>query len=460
LVNEINDCVFATDINGVITFANKAHANLFGFKSSDEIEGKNISEFIPPGAREEIIKRRKEGLKTGKIPKIWEFSLVWKDGSTKIFEVNPSPIFENGVIVGTRGVMRDITERKMMEDALRSSEQRLRLMFESVTDGVTVTDLSGIVTDVNEKVVDIHGCKNKGEILGKNAFELIAEHDRARAIENMRKTLKKGFIKNIEYNLLRSDSSEFPGELSASVLKDTLNNPIGFIAITRDISEQKRLRENMQFYIAEITRAQEEERKRIARELHDDTTQSLATLALEIDAVGRGKKRVPEEARQQLQYLREKTINILEEVRRFSHQLRPDVLDQLGLMPALELLTKEMNREGKIKAHVEISGSVRRLSSEAELVLFRIAQEALRNASRHSEGTAAMISVSFTKNKVTLVVTDNGHGFKIPTSLGEFASKGKLGLIGMQERARLLGGTLTIQSKIGEWTKININVSM
>jgi PAS domain S-box-containing protein len=355
--------------------------------------------------------------------------------------------------------MRDITDRKMMEDALRSSEQRLRLMFESVTDGITVTDLSGIVTDVNEKVVIMHRCKNKGELLGKSAFELVPEYDHARVIENMRKTLKKGFIKNIEYSLVRSDCSEFPGELSAGVLKDTLNNPIGFIAITRDISEQKKLRENMQFYIAEITRAQEEERKRIARELHDDTTQSLATLALEIDAVGRSKNKMPEETLQQLQYLREKTINILEEVRRFSHQLRPDVLDQLGLIPALELLTKEMNKEGRIKTNLEISGSIRRLSSEAELVLFRITQEALRNASRHSEGTVATIGVSFKKKKVTLTIADNGRGFKVPTTLGEFASRGKLGIIGMQERARLLGGIISIQSKIGKWTKITVNIA-
>ena len=141
--------------------------------------------------------------------------------------------------------IEDITERKRADKALRESQEKLQRMFESVTDGITVTDLDGVITDVNERVVQMHGVGSKDKMLGKSAFEVIAPRDRERAMVNMQKTTVEGSIGGVEYTLLREDGSEYPGELSASVLKDASGNLVGFIAITRDITERKRAEEEL-----------------------------------------------------------------------------------------------------------------------------------------------------------------------------------------------------------------------
>lgn len=255
------------------------------------------------------------------------------------------------------------------------------------------------------------------------------------------------------------DGTEFDAELSIALLRDESGDPVGFIAVTRDITERKRLRENMQFYISEITRAQEE-RRRIARELHAETVQSLVSLSLDIESICKDKDELSEETTRRLEQLRDKTHSIMQAGRCFSHELRPDVLEKLGLMPALELLTDELNTGGKTKAQLEVTGDERRVSAEAELVLFRIAQEAVRNIWRHSQTTEAIVRVKFTPEKVKLSVTDNGMGFELPEVLSDLASEGKLGLIGMQERARLLDGSFLVESQMGKGTTVAVEVVM
>jgi len=146
----------------------------------------------------------------------------------------------------------DITERKQVEETLRESGGKLRRMFESVTDGIAVTNLNGVITEVNERAVEIHGFGSKNEILGKNAFELIAPYDHERAMVNMQRTLEEGSVKDIEYTLIKADGTDFPGKLSASVINDTSGNPVGFIAITRDITERKRMEHALKERIKEL----------------------------------------------------------------------------------------------------------------------------------------------------------------------------------------------------------------
>ena len=140
-------------------------------------------------------------------------------------------------------IARDIAERKEVEEELRWLEEKLRRIFDSVADAITVTDLNGIVTEANEKAAPMHGFSSKDEVLGKNAFDLIARQDRERAMANMLKTAEEGAVRNIEYTLIKADGSEFPAKLSASVLNDASGNPVGFITVTRDITKRKQLEE-------------------------------------------------------------------------------------------------------------------------------------------------------------------------------------------------------------------------
>jgi len=224
------------------------------------------------------------------------------------------------------------------------------------------------------------------------------------------------------------------------------------------VAEQMRgMQENLRFYLQQVTKVQEEERKRISRELHDDTVQDLVVLSRQLDTLASGSE-LSKENRRNLEELWQKTNDIIKEVRRLSQDLRPAALDRLGLLPALERLASDTADYSGIETAVKVSGKERRLNEEVELVLFRITQEALRNVWRHAQATRVEIAVAFEKNRVKVTVSDNGKGFEIPDKLGTLARDGKLGLAGMQERAQLIGGELTVNSAAGEGSTVTVEV--
>jgi len=227
----------------------------------------------------------------------------------------------------------------------------------------------------------------------------------------------------------------------------------GHFIYLNDITTQKKLKANMEFYISAITMAQEEERRWIACELHDETVQSLAAIALEIDAISKAKNKVRDDIDKRLRDVRNRTRQVIDSLRQFSQELHPGVIEQ-GLVPSLELLTQELGGEKKMDVQVIVSGNERRMAPEAELCVFRIAQEALRNISKHSQATEATVRLRFSPASVTLGISDNGVGFELPEMLGDLAGKHKLGLVGMQERTRLLNGKFVVKTRKGKGTTV------
>lgn len=228
--------------------------------------------------------------------------------------------------------------------------------------------------------------------------------------------------------------------------------------IARDAAREKQMRENLSFYLQQVTRAQEEERKRIARELHDDTIQDMVVLSRQLDGLVHSASQWLPGDMTRLEQMRQQVGRILDGVRRFSQDLRPSVLDDLGLLPALEWLASDMMQHFGVTVAMGVVGSVRRFPPETELVLFRVAQEALRNVWKHAEASRAWITVEFGDHKTVLTIKDNGKGFELPERVADLANAGKLGLAGMQERAQLIGGSLTIQSEPGKGTTITVEV--
>jgi len=223
-----------------------------------------------------------------------------------------------------------------------------------------------------------------------------------------------------------------------------------------DVNEHHQMSEEMQFYVMEIARAREEERKHIAHELHDGIVQDLATLSLDIEAIIRANNELPQKTSKSLKQLQASVYSIMEQVRRFSYELRPDILDRLGLVPALEVLTDELGKE--LNARFVTTGAIRRLPPNTELALFRIAQEALRNVRKHARATETVVKVDFVDHKVYLSVSDNGRGFEVPDDMDAVVRGNKLGLLGMRERALLLGGSFSLQSQPGKGTRLRIEV--
>ncbi len=204
----------------------------------------------------------------------------------------------------------------------------------------------------------------------------------------------------------------------------------------------------MQNYIVAITHSQEDERKHLARELHDDTIQSLIAVQQRIEMAQRTLSRDPTLAALKLGELKELTTEAVEHVRGFVRDLRPTYLDELGLIPALETIAREAN------ASFTVQGEEKRLDAERELVLFRITQEALRNVSKHARASEVKVILAFAPDEVTVTIQDNGRGFDAPESPNGYAMAGHFGLMGMQERAQLFGGNVYVKSERDKGTKI------
>ncbi len=221
-----------------------------------------------------------------------------------------------------------------------------------------------------------------------------------------------------------------------------------------NIEKERRIQDNLRILMAKVGQAQEDERKRISRELHDDTIQALVVVSRDLEDIA------SRNSRQKAAKIREEVRRIIEGLRHFSQELRPSILDDLGLIPSLQWLASDLEKNHGIHAEMEITGSQRPLPPEAELMLFRITQEALTNIRRHSGATDAGVRIEFLEDKIRLIIRDNGKGFKLPARLGDLAATGKLGLAGMLERVQLIGGTLKIETKPGQGAELTIQVPL
>lgn len=223
--------------------------------------------------------------------------------------------------------------------------------------------------------------------------------------------------------------------------------------------ELQRMQQNLRFYLKQITIAQEEERRRIAQELHDDTAQNLIVISRKLDSFVFNSKKLSPEDVLYFEEIRSLANSTLQEVRRFSQDLRPSILDDLGLLPALEWLAPEISKFFKINIELKIEGTPRRFPPETELVLFRLVQEALRNTGKHAEARNALITIRFKGAKTTVIIEDDGKGFNVPKSVSDLTGAGKLGLVGMQERAQLIGADFLVESEPNAGTAITIKIS-
>jgi PAS domain S-box-containing protein len=347
-------------------------------------------------------------------------------------------------------------KERLATQRLAASERSYRGLFENAHDAIWVHDLQGNYTVANEASERVTGYSVE-ELNKMNVMDFLSEKGLDLAREVRRKLLANEPLEQpYEQRMTRRDGTEAILKVTTSLVVGD-GKVTGFHHIARDVTEEMRLRENLDLYLGQVTKAQEEERKRIARELHDETIQALVVLSRQLEdaASGRG---LPEDKRLLLESLRQQTTSIMDGVRRMTQDLRPSTLDRLGLLPGLEWLANDMSRYSGIVTKVNVTGQGRRLPPDVELMLFRIAQEALRNVWRHSQATEAAVTAEFYDKRVVVTIRDNGKGFRVPDTVGDLARDGKLGLTGMHERARLVGGSVTFHSEPGKGTTIVMEV--
>ncbi len=237
--------VSVTDQDGKIVEVNEAKVRMHGYDSKEELIGRGLLVLIAEKDRARGIEERRQRLERGYMGNDL-YTYIREHGSHFLGGASGTVLRDvSGKPIGFITITEDITGRKQAEEVLRQSEEKLRLMFESLALGITVTDLDAKILEVNEAKVRMHGYDSKEELIGRSVLELIAEKDGARVIENRRRRLEHGYMGNDEYTYLRKDGSEFPGEVSNAVLRDVSGKPIGFISILEDISERKRMQEQL-----------------------------------------------------------------------------------------------------------------------------------------------------------------------------------------------------------------------
>jgi signal transduction histidine kinase len=262
-----------------------------------------------------------------------------------------------------------------------------------------------------------------------------------------------------EYFGRRKDESEFPIEIGLSPLR----TPRGLFALASiiDLTERRRAEEGLrasqkelQLLTGRLLEAQEAERRRIARDLHDDVNQSLALLAVEMDLLGQRSPASTLEVTRQLRELSARVKELSSSVHDLSHQLHPSKLEQLGLVAAVRGLCNELTQHHGLDVKFTHDDLPESIPEATALCLYRILQEALRNVVRHSGADHAVVELSGTSDEIHLRVSDGGGGFD-PASVRR---NGGLGLVSMRERLHLVGGEITIDSRPSGGTRIDVRV--
>jgi len=346
-------------------------------------------------------------------------------------------------------------ERSYYFRELERVSMHFREVFEKAHDAIWLQDRGGDIVSANQATARLSGY-DLSELLNLNAARLFGSGEENRTREVEAKLLAGEPVRQpFEQKIVRKDGSPAFLMQTTSLLGDP-QAPI-FLHLARDISDERRLRESLRLYAGQIGRAHEDERLRIARELHDDTVQTLVSICSRLDRVLSAPPRGAGGSRPQLEEIRAAISDCMVRIRRFIQDLRPPTLDVLGLFPTLRELAEQTTERSGIK--VGLGGEPPRppLASDEELLVYRIVQEAVRNSVRHGGGKRTDIRVEEKPGHLTVLVADDGRGFKVDPE-EKLVERGQLGLMGMKERAYLLGADLEILSAPGKGTTIRLAV--
>jgi len=341
--------------------------------------------------------------------------------------------------VGDR-VEREISVRREAEaarGAMRLSEARLRSLFENSPAATLLVGAEGAVREANPAAVALFG-RPRAELVGTPLAGLVGAEPTAAVASGGRPVV------------------ELPdGEGGRRFLRPVVSRQPGggaFQVVFLDVSEERRRLGIKDAYAASVVKAQEEERARIAQELHDEPLQTVVHLYRLLDRLSTAPPGPGEDLRRGLGEARGVAEGIAEELRRLARGLRPASLEDLGLVAALQRLVQDVDGRGRPRAELRVHGRARRLDPLLELGLFRIAQEGLRNVERHAGAFRAEVGLRFDPEAVELMVEDDGRGLP-PRAVADGELRG-LGLVGMEERAALLGGRLEIDSRPLRGTRV------
>lgn len=445
--------IFRSTPEGYYLTANPALARMQGFDSPAELirSRRDISRelYVQPIQREEF----KRLLEVHGEVRGFEHQTFRKDGSKIWISVNAHAVRDDaGHILYYEGTAQDITERKRAEQALRESEERYRELFENSKDAFYVHDMKGVYVSVNRAAEKLSGYRREA-IIGKHFSEFMPPESARLVQRQLQKKLDVAGETTYEIEMITKKRKHVPVEVSSRLIIEQ-GVPVGIQGCVRDISERKKAQEAARNYSRRLIEAQEAERRRISRELHDQVGQILTAVKMNLHALQQTCSQ-PETLSSIADNL--KVIDeAVDQVRDLSVDLRPALLDDFGLVVALRWYLERQTRSIGIPAKF-VSGSLDeddRFSSELETACFRIVQEGVTNIVRHARASRISIRLERVVSDLILLITDDGAGFdarQLRSGTGGIAT---LGLRGMEERAQAIGGTITIDSAPALGTEI------
>jgi PAS domain S-box-containing protein len=456
ILNNIADAVVTIDERGNIETFNAAAESMFGF-SIQEVLGKNVSMLMPDPDRsrhDNYVNAYKETGK-GKILGVGprEVTALHKDGRTFPMELSVGELGIGGRQVFV-GAMRDITERRKTEKALTESEARYRTVTESSPDAILVTDKDRKIVFVNSVSVDLFAAESKDRLIGLNMIELVHPRDREDVERRRSRVLQGWFPPFTERARLRLDGSEFISESHGVPV--TWDGKPGILIIIRDITHRKRTDETLRNLGARLINAHEDERSRIARELHDDFSQSLAMLTVDLELFRSGLSNSQKLFSDFLTSQIQRTKELSSRLQLLSRQLHPSFIEHIGLVAAISGFCNDLSDRHGLKIELAHQGVPRSLSDDVSLCVFRVVQEALRNIVKHSGARTARVELNGTAAELVVRISDTGVGFD-PAS--DQAQRG-LGLVSMRERLRGAGGDISITRLDPNGTQLDICVPL
>jgi PAS domain S-box-containing protein len=352
-------------------------------------------------------------------------------------------------------VITPISASRLREAALRASEQRHRQIVETANEGICIVDRENRIVFANRRLGVMVGA-TIDELIGRSAYDLVPAEDLAAATQafDQRETGPGG---RLDLRLRRLDQSTLWTTVSTTIMNDEAGEFAGMIRMFSDASERRQLAEARDALMRQLVAAQEAERQRIARELHDQMGQHIVALSLGIAHLSRMVHEV-EGAKPILDQLERAADHLGRDVHTLALELRPSALDHLGLSFALTSYAEDVAARTnlEIDVHCHDVGGLG-VSGAVQTGLYRIAQEALTNVVKHAHATRASVILEAARDALLLIVEDDGVGLDSDRPSSTVVS---LGLSGMCERAALLGGTLSIESPAGRGTTVYVRVPL
>ena len=471
------DAIITVGEELTVTSANQAAARMFG-STVDDMVGTPLEHFIPQRFRDAHAGQMRQfgdsGVPVRPMGAQREILARRADGTEFPVEASISHVQVAGQRLYTV-LHRDITERKRAEAALLASKTMLETTLASMADGMIVCDAEGRVVELNDAFVTLARFADKPTCLQKMAdysavmdVRLPSGEALAREQWPMARALRGEQGSGVEYLMVRKDTGEsWFGSCSFSPRNGADGSPAGAVLTVRDITPLKQAQAELELSHADLQRliaardeVQEIERKRIARELHDDLQQKLASIRLKVSQARQGAEAGDARIPALLDEIDNLNVTAIESNRRIVNDLQPQLLEDLGLVPALEALLRQFKQQTGIQARLQqpdgdLSAALQ--SPGLSICLFRVVQEALNNVGKHAQAREVEVQLGLASpDQLRLRVMDNGVGM-----LDSDRRKARsFGLLGMRERVRAFGGQLRLESRPDQGTDLEVTVPL